>query len=164
MDKVGYPRGLIRYDTQRGLEGQAKRIMRPRTIVYGTLLTLLIGGFAWAITHRNLAGVDVLRDRNALYRELSDGAVENVYDVKIMNKDGQPHEFTISATGVPGLAVNYGNQPIWVGAGQLTSVPVRIRVPREAVKGGVTLHVEVEAVGDPSLRASAKARFLAPTN
>ena len=164
MDKVGYPRGLIRYDTQRGLEGQAKRIMRPRTIVYGTLLTLLIGGFAWAITHRNLAGVDVLRDRNALYRELSDGAVENVYDVKIMNKDGQPHEFTISATGVPGLAVNYGNQPIWVGAGQLTSVPVRIRVPREAVQGGVTLHVEVEAVGDPSLRASAKARFLAPTN
>ena len=95
---------------------------------------------------------------------MSDGAVENVYDVKIMNKDGQPHEFTISATGVPGLAVNYGNQPIWVGAGQLTSVPVRIRVPREAVQGGVTLHVEVEAVGDPSLRASAKARFLAPTN
>ena len=95
---------------------------------------------------------------------MADGAVENVYDVKIMNKDSQAHEFTITATGVPGLAVNYGNQPIWVGAGQLTSVPVRIRVPRDAVKGGVTLQVEVQAVGDPSLSAAAKARFLAPTS
>ena len=164
MDKVGYPRGLIRYDTQRGLEGHAKRIVRPRTIVYATLLALLTAGFAWSITHRNLAGVDVLRDRNALYRELADGAVENVYVVKIMNKDARAHEFTVTATGVPGLSVNYGSQPIWVGAGQLTSVPVRIRVPRDAVKGGVTLHVEIRSVGEPSLGASAKARFLAPTN
>jgi cytochrome c oxidase accessory protein FixG len=164
MDKVGYPRGLIRYDTQRGLEGHAKRIVRPRTIVYATLLALLIAGFAYAITHRNLAGVDVLRDRNALYRQLPDGAIENVYDVKIMNKDAREHEFTIAATGVPGLEVNYGKQAVWVGAGQLTSVPVRIRVPRDSVQGGVTLHVDVQATDDPALRASAKARFLAPTN
>ena len=38
MDKVGYPRGLIRYDTQHGLEGKPKHVLRPRTIVYATLI------------------------------------------------------------------------------------------------------------------------------
>ena len=47
MDKVGYPRGLIRYDTQHGLEGKPTHVLRPRIIVYGTLLALLIAGFAW---------------------------------------------------------------------------------------------------------------------
>ena len=54
MDKVGYPRGLIRYATQHALEGKPTRVLRPRVIVYGTLLALLIAGFALA-PHRNVS-------------------------------------------------------------------------------------------------------------
>jgi cytochrome c oxidase accessory protein FixG len=164
MDKVGYPRGLIRYDTQHGLEGRPKHVVRPRTIVYASLLALLVAGFSYAITHRNLVGVDVLRDRNALYRELPDGSVENVYDVKIMNKDGKAHEFAIAAAGMPGLKVNYGSQPIWVGPGQLQGVAVRIRIPEGELEGGADIEVAVQAIDDPKLRASGEARFLAPTD
>jgi len=164
MDKVGYPRGLIRYDTQHGLEGEAKRIVRPRTIVYATLLALLMAGFAWTLTQRNVVGVDIMRDRNALYRERPDGRVENVYNVKILNKDSAEHEFTISVTGLPGIEIDYAGPTVWVGPGAVQGVPVRIRVPRDAVAGGSDIQVEIQATDRADLRAAGKARFIAPTD
>ena len=164
MDKVGYPKGLIRYDTQHGLEGKAKHVVRPRTIVYATLLTGLILGLAYTITHRNFVGVDVLRDRNALFRERSDGLIENVYNIKILNKDDSEHEFRITASGLPGLVVDYAGPTVWVGAGAVQGVPVRIRVPRDQVAGGADIEVAIEATDRPDLTARGKARFIAPTN
>jgi cytochrome c oxidase accessory protein FixG len=164
MDKVGYPRGLIRYDTQHGLEGKAKRILRPRTLVYATLLTLLAAGFAVTLSNRNVVGVDVLRDRNALFRERPDGLIENVYNVKILNKDREAHEFRISGTGLPGLEVDYAGPTVWVAPGAVQGVPVRLRVPRGSLQGGADLEIAIEAVNRPDLSARGKARFIAPTD
>jgi cytochrome c oxidase accessory protein FixG len=164
MDKVGYPKGLIRYDTQHGIEGKAKHVVRPRTIVYATLLIGLSIGLVYSITHRNFVGVDVLRDRNALYRERPDGLIENVYNIKILNKDGDAHEFRISASGLPGLVVAYAGPTVWVGPGEVQGVPVRIRVPRESIEGGADILVAIEATDRPDLKASGKARFIAPTD
>jgi cytochrome c oxidase accessory protein FixG len=164
MEKVGYPKGLIRYDTQNGLEGKRKRVLRPRTMVYATLLAVLLAGFFYAITHRNVVGVDVIRDRNALFRERPDGLIENVYNVKILNKDGERHEFVITASGLPGLQLDYGAPTIEVGAGEVRSIPVRIRVPRGELQGGHDIEVSIRTNGERPLEASGKARFLAPTN
>jgi len=164
MDKVGYPRGLIRYDTQSGLEGKRKRVLRPRTIVYATLLALLVTGFAVTLSGRDVVGIDVIRDRNALFRERPDGRIENVYNIKILNKDREAHEFRILGSGLEGLEVDYAGATVWVAAGAVQSVPVRIRVPRDAVRGGTDLVFSVEATGRPDLTASGKARFIAPTD
>jgi len=164
MDKVGYPRGLIRYDTQHGLEGKAKKVLRPRTIVYASLLALLVTGFAVTLSNRSVVAVDVIRDRNALFRERADGRIENVYNVKILNKDREAHEFRIAASGVPGLEVDYAGPTVWVAPGAVQGVPVRIRVPRGSLQGGADLVVGIEAVNRPDLKASGKARFIAPTD
>jgi cytochrome c oxidase accessory protein FixG len=165
MEKVGYPKGLIRYDTQAGLEGKAKRVMRPRTMVYATLLVALILGFAYTLTHRNVIGVDVIRDRNALYRELPGGLIENVYNVKILNKDRDPHAFVITAAGLPGIEVDYGDDAVAVGPGNVQSIAVRLRVPRAELQGGadITFTIRTNDAARP-LQATGKARFLAPTN
>jgi cytochrome c oxidase accessory protein FixG len=164
MEKVGYPKGLIRYDTQHGLEGKPKHVLRPRTVVYGTLIALLIAGFAWTITHRNVVGVDVLRDRNALFRELPDERIENVYNVKILNKDAAGHDFRISAAGLPGIEIDYTGPIVRVGPGAVQSVPVRIRIPEDALEGGADILVTIEATDQPNLAATGKARFIAPTD
>jgi cytochrome c oxidase accessory protein FixG len=164
MDKVGYPRGLIRYDTQHGIEGKPKRVLRPRTLVYATLLTLLAASFVYTITHRNFVGVDVLRDRNALYRERADGLIENVYNVKILNKDAEAHEFVITATGLDGLQVDYGTPTVKVGPGEVQSVPLKLRVPRTELHGGADIQVTIRTNDARALEATGKARFLAPTN
>jgi len=164
MDKVGYPRGLIRYDTQSGLEGKRKRVLRPRTMVYATLLAVLVAGFAVTLSGRSVVGIDVIRDRNALYRERPDGRIENVYNVKILNKDRNAHEFRITASGLPGVEVDYTGPTVWVAPGAVQSVPVRVRVPRGSVQGGTDLVLSIAATDRPDLTASGKARFIAPTD
>ena len=164
MGKVGYPKGLIRYDTQNGLDGRPRHVARPRTLGYAALLALLAAGFGYAITHRNVVGVDVLRDRNALYRERGAGLIENVYNVKILNKDAAPHEFVITASGLAGIAIDYGRATIAVGPGEVKSVPVRIRVPRAELHGGADIEVSIHTADASALEASGKARFLAPTH
>jgi cytochrome c oxidase accessory protein FixG len=164
MEKVGYPRGLIRYDTQAGLEGRPRRVLRPRTIVYGTLIAVLIAGFGWTITHRNVVGVDVIRDRNALFRERPDGLIENVYNVKILNKDAAAHEFVIAADGLPGLQIDFGAPAVRVGPGEVKSVAVKVRIPRDQLQGGADIRFTIRTLDEQALGASGKARFLAPTN
>ena len=164
MDKVGYPRGLVRYDTQHGLEGKPKRVLRPRTMVYATLLALLVTGFAVTLSNRDVVGVDVIRDRNALFRERADGRIENVYNVKILNKDREGHEFRITGSGIEGLEVDYAGPTVWVGPGAVHSVPLRVRIPGDALEGGADILFGIEVVDRPDLTASGKARFFAPTD
>jgi len=164
MDKVGYPRGLVRYDTQHGLEGKPKRVLRPRTMVYATLLALLVTGFAVTLSNRDVVGVDVIRDRNALFRERADGRIENVYNVKILNKDREGHEFRITGSGIEGLEVDYAGPTVWVGPGAVQSVPLRVRIPGDALEGGADIVFGIEVVDRPDLTASGKARFFAPTD
>jgi len=94
-----------------------------------------------------------------------DGLIENVYNVKILNKDAAEHEFTISASGLPGIVIDYGeDDEIEVDPGEVKSVPVRIRVPRAELKGGADISVTIRTADPPALEATGKARFLAPTN
>ena len=85
--------GLIRYATERELKGEKTHYFRPRVLVYGGLLLALGIGFVISLSLRQPIGLDILRDRNALYRVLPDGAVENVYSLRILNKDDQAHRY-----------------------------------------------------------------------
>jgi len=86
-------------------------------MVYATLLAVLVAGFAVTLSGRNVVGIDVIRDRNALYRERPDGRIENVYNVKILNKDREAHEFRITASGLTGVEADYMGPTVWVAPG-----------------------------------------------
>ena len=184
MDKMSYPRGLVRYTSQKALEGGQGHVVRPRMMVYGGLLGALMIGFVVSISLRTPVGLDVMRDRNALYRTLPDGSIENVYLVRILNKDTRAHRYLLSATGIPGLELGAGQQRdepadeetdelehtghvprgagFEIGAGAVFSVPVRLRVPAGAASGAHDVSFEVVAADAPRLKASRDARFLGP--
>ena len=105
MDKVGSPRGLIRYTTEHALKHEKTRFARPRTLIYGGLLAALTIGFMTAIALRSPVSLDVIRDRNALYRLTGDGHVDNVYTVRILNKSEREQRFTLEARGASALAL-----------------------------------------------------------
>jgi cytochrome c oxidase accessory protein FixG len=162
MERMNYPKGLVRYTSQQALEGKEAHVVRPRMIVYGTLLGLLVVGFFVSISLRTPVGIDVMRDRNALYRTLPDGGVENVYLLRILNKDTRPHRYVLSASGLPGIAVDTDEGEHAVGPGEVYSLAARVRVPAGAARGSQEIRVQVSAVDDPKLTADRKARFLAP--
>ena len=88
MDKMYYPKGLIRYITENSLKGVKTQLLRPRVIVYAVMLILLTSAVFWGIAMRDLVSLDVIRDRNALYCEAVEGLIENVYTLKVINKGG----------------------------------------------------------------------------
>lgn len=179
MDKMGYPRGLVRYDTQHALDSETTHIIRPRVIVYGLLLALLIGGFVAALAVRKPLALDVLHDRNTLYRNLDSGEVENVYLLKIMNKAERPRSFVVSLEEAGDYRLDPERPVFEVGAGEVFNAAIRIRrdawkdeadgeeKTQESFEDGrqsEEIRLTVTAVDEPSLQASAESRFFAPSH
>ena len=169
MDKMGYPRGLIRYTTQNALAHgfdkatMLKRVFRARTLVYLGLLATIIIAAGVSLHLRESLKVDVIRDRGALARESAPGIVENVYRLQIMNTGESPRQFSIAADGLPGLNVVGVDQPFAMAGASMRLVPVRLQAPADAGKAGANrIEFVVEAVGDPKVARREKSTFLFP--
>ena len=162
MDKVGYDRGLIRYSTEHALQGEATKVLRPRVIVYGVLLTVLLGALGTAVVTRTPLSLDVVRDRNALYRELPNGSVENSYQLKIINKDSESHRYRITVSGLEGVTLIEPRGEIELTGGERRSVPASVVVPAESAAGIGDLSFAVEAVDAPDIARERRARFIGP--
>ncbi|WP_156501361.1 4Fe-4S dicluster domain-containing protein, partial [Alcanivorax sp. HI0044] len=103
MDHIGKPPGLIRYTTENALEGFKTRILRPRLIGYGAILIIMGSLFMGTLYSRVPLQVDVIRDRNQLYRTASSGEVENIYRLEIQNKGQHSHRYVLTMKGPDGL-------------------------------------------------------------
>ena len=163
MDKMNYPRGLIRYSTQNAIEHKTSRTVRPRTLIYAGLLLALFAAFAWSIANRSAVEIDVIRDRNALYREVPGGFIENVYMLRVLNKQQSEQNFVISASGLPEVQIDVGSASLTLAPGEIRSVPARLRVRREALEeGSYDVIIEVGSSTDSTISASQRPRFFMP--
>jgi cytochrome c oxidase accessory protein FixG len=162
MQRMRYAPGLIRYATENSMAGKRTKILRPRAIIYGALLFALIAGFGFAVAGRQLVEVDVSRDRNSLYRQLDDGSIENVYTIRLINKDTQPHTLQLRISGLQAATLDSEHSEYRVAAGGIVSIPVRVRAPRSAAGGSVELEFHVRPVTGDGPESSAVARFVAP--
>ena len=159
MEKIGSPPGLVRYATQAEIDGAPRRIFRPRIIVYSVILAAFTSGFAYAVTHRKAFDIDVLRDRNTLYRELDDGRIENVFTVRIINKDQRAHDFRLSALGLANAVVDSDSPTQHVDAEDVMTVVVRVRIPPGQEHGGRGFTMAAQALDRPNSIATSRARF-----
>jgi cytochrome c oxidase accessory protein FixG len=163
MDKVGSPRRLIRYSTEHALKHEPTRLLRPRVLIYGGLLGALVIGFVTMLALRSPVSLDVLRDRNTLYRLTDDGNVDNVYTLRILNKTEQPQRFRIAAQGASALTLLPADREYVVASGEVYSLPLRVRRAAYEPLGPETITLTVRSVDRPEVHATTDARFLAPT-
>jgi len=162
MDKMGYPKGLIRYTTQNTLQGKESRIIRPRIIIYSIMLIGIISIFISLMSQRIPIGLDVIRDRNQLYREV-DGLIENVYTLKVINMDQHTHAYSISIHGIDDMQMKMGNGEIVVNSGQVLDLPVRIRVDEAKLPSrSSNVYFTITATDNPELTTTEPAKFLGP--
>ncbi|WP_137165825.1 cytochrome c oxidase accessory protein CcoG [Salinimonas lutimaris] len=125
MDKMNYPKGLIRFTSEEELSGGSLRIFRPKLIGYFVVLLLMIAVLTANVLLRVPLEVDIIRDRNALYRETNDGLIENVYTLKVLNKSQTQHQYSISVAGLPDYRL-IGAQKVTVQGGEVASVPISV--------------------------------------
>ena len=168
MDKVGLPRGLIRYTTENALakhwspQEVIAHLVRPRIILYTVILLGIIAGSAWSLATRVPLKVDVIRDRSLLAREADDGRIENVYNLKIMNTTEEPKRYALSVEGLDGIEIA-GERIVSVGSAENQEVTVVVRVPPESGKKGAnTIHFDIKALNHDKIAVHEKASFLMP--
>ncbi|MBZ0216399.1 MAG: 4Fe-4S dicluster domain-containing protein, partial [Fimbriimonadaceae bacterium] len=156
MDKIGRPRDLISYTTYNAYAeasaGQPvhkltwRTIIRPRTLVYTGVWILAGLLMLLMLVSRDRLDVNVIRDRNPVFVQLSNGDIRNGYTVKILNMEAQPRTFRLSTEGLAGATMaeaNQGNQSarhidIAVEADKLRSVRVLVSTARNNLDGAQT--------------------------
>jgi cytochrome c oxidase accessory protein FixG len=162
MDKMEYPRGLIRYTSEHQLAGGTTHWIRPRIIGYLVVLSLMIGVFSYNIFGRIPLELTVIRDRNQLYVTTDSGKIENIYTLQLVNMDKAMHEFEISIDGLEKAEI-IGQTLHTLNGGEVSAISLRLRIaPQELDRPSSEFNFEVKATDMPSLQASSESRFLKP--
>jgi cytochrome c oxidase accessory protein FixG len=171
MEKMDYPKGLIRYSSQNAVEQQQgfvqmlRRLVRPRILIYTVALWTIIISASIALSNRVPVKVDVIRDRVAMMAP-DEPEVQNVYRLQIMNTSERPRHFRISVSGLDGLQLSSEPQPITIEAAGQRMIPVRVRVDKLQTNPGANRIVfTVQTVGsDENIVITEKATLIAPRN
>ncbi len=163
MAQMGYPKGLVRYTTENTLEGKRPHILRPRVFVYAAILATVLTGLVYAMATRLPIELDVIRDRNTLFRETDAGLIENVYTLKVLNMDDVTHTYTLAVSGIPNMKLHNDSATIRVAAGEVREFAVRLQAdPYDLQDRSSEVRFTLQAKENPKLSIIEEARFLGP--
>ena len=146
MDAVDLPRGLIRYTSERALEGEPTRVVRGRTVAYGVLLAAVAAVFTIALTTRHAYDVDVTRAVGQPFVVLADGGVANRVRFRVRNQTATDATFRVELATPEGGVLRLGaSQPVAAASRQLVRVEGFAVVPATtfagAAQAGATFRV-----------------------
>jgi len=167
MDRVGRPRGLIRYASLNELEGKPVRpmLLRARVWVYTAILALSIAGIIYGLSSLSAIELNVLHERAPLFVQLSDGSIQNKYTLKILNKANETLMVHISAESSKPMEVVGAEVPIKAKHGETTPAIVFVKIHRgdlDAESVPVTFRVSAELPNGTEISAARESGFFGP--
>ncbi len=119
MDKVGFPRGLIRYASYNAIATGSKKIFTTRVIAYTAVLTIIVGALLFLFSARADVETTILRAPGTLYIAQGDDAVRNLFTIKVVNKTRESLPIELK------LLSHEGTLQI-VGTAEVTAAPTGI--------------------------------------
>jgi cytochrome c oxidase accessory protein FixG len=175
MDKIGRPRGLIAYETDKAMDERARgetphyRLIRPRTVLYSVLFAAVAAIMVWGLATRSTFEVNVLKDRSPPFVRLSDGTLRNGYSLKLVNKAGEARDLDVRLSGLEGMGMEIIGQDeiedtalaLPVNASAVARYRLLVTVPPGVVERRDTFTI---TVSDPELGEthSSKVPFVGP--
>jgi cytochrome c oxidase accessory protein FixG len=166
MEKVDYPRNLISFTTENRLDGKTTSILRPRLYIYAGLITGLLIWVGWGLATRDAVTLDIIRDRNTLYRDSGDGNIENLYRLRIINKDESDHIYHIDIEGLESATINMDKPIPSVESGTIHDHIIRIKIDPAELNGkrSTEFSLKLTADDDTSVSTIVETRYLGPTS
>jgi len=108
MDKMEWTRGLIRYSSEQEEVGKKARILKPKTFGYGLALLLSLTILIWSVEHKAELDTAISQIRQPLYVRLSDGSIQNSYEIKLTNYTQTEQPLTLGIDGLENAAMDIG--------------------------------------------------------
>ena len=166
MDKIGRPRGLIRYASLDEMEGRTvkKMYQHPRTLVYIGIIVIALAGIIYGLSHLGAMTLRVAPERQPLFVRMSDGSIQNKYTLKVLNKTNVDMHVNVSVEhGVKGQILIGAEQPKLIPHGRASSFTVFVKAPDANIKKEVTkLEFRVENTENSAMAAEYNTKFNAP--
>ena len=134
MDKVGLPRGLIRYASQNGIAKGEKLRVTPRIVIYCIVLTLLGSLLGYLLMGRSQVDATMLRKPGELYQKLADNWLNNVYLVKIRNRTEKEQPVSMKL--------------IEPANGRITLAGATVVPPRDMIQGAVIVELPMSELNE----------------
>ncbi|RYY02618.1 MAG: cytochrome c oxidase accessory protein CcoG [Gammaproteobacteria bacterium] len=162
MDKMDYPRGLIKYTSENAQEGKPSKVFRPLVLSYTAALVVVIFTLGFILQERELVDVSVMKDRN-MFRINSDGKVANVYRLKITNKTQQAQTYKVNLEKTDALVLQR-HYELSLDAGEMIDLPVSvIKINRNSDgEGLIRFAFKITNVNDESVIKESNANFNYP--
>jgi len=163
MDKMEYPRKLISFTTERALGGEKTHILRPRFIGYSLVLAAMVALFLYTVATRVPLQVDIIRERTLLFRETPEGLIENIYTLKIANKENDAQRYLIEVEGDYDFQYK-GVTEVAVEGGEMATALVRLELdPGFLREPNAKIWFNVRAADDATIRERTESRFIGPS-
>lgn len=160
MEKVGLPKGLIRYSSQEALAGAATRVIRPRVIIYASILLLLCGAFLTILFTKSPFDVSAIRARGTTFELTDSGEIQNNFRLRVTNRTSEQRSYEVTVA-TPKVVSITGDSAFTLEAGELTSEPVALLAPPRAFRAGV-IQVTLKMTDDQGAEQEFRVPMLGP--
>ena len=162
MEKMNYPKGLVRYTSERELEGGTTHWLRPRIIGYLVVLCVMVSVFWYNMFSRIPLELTIIRDRNQLYVTTDTGEIDNIYTLQLVNMHPDSHQFEIDISGLDQAEI-IGETLHTLNGGEVRSISLRVRArPEDLDKPSTEFDFSAQATDIESLRIVHESRFVKP--
>jgi cytochrome c oxidase accessory protein FixG len=128
MDSISYPRGLISYSSEHALQHKKSRRLNLKNLGYATALFLTVAALVWSVATRSDVELNVQQIRQPLSVQLSDGRIQNRYEIKVNNKTSKDMRYLLSIEGLNEAELDMGHfAEIEVAAERSIKIQVKVR-------------------------------------
>lgn len=162
MDKMHYPRGLIRFTSEDELATGRTHFLRPRLFGYSLAVVVMISAFVYAVGNRQPLSIDISRDRGAKMYRINGDKVQNVYTININNMDRSAHSYDVEVEGAHVYEIR-GYRAMELAEGERLTLPLRVVVDKaQLTETKNQIAIKVTATDNPTITAQQKTVFIGP--
>lgn len=159
MEKLGRPKGLVRYDSLNGLAGQKRRVLRSRLFLYGGLLLISAIALTVGLVGRTPFEANLLRFQGLPYF-LEGTTVRNQFELHLVNKNPVESTFTVRVDSPVPASVVVAQQEVKLGSLESFRLPLFVTVER-GLRFPFTFQIQVTDQASGQVKRL-EARFLGP--
>jgi cytochrome c oxidase accessory protein FixG len=166
MDKIAKPRGLIRYASHDEMEGAPKKGLsqRPSVLVYFAIIIISLVGIVYGLVSIEPVTVTIRPERQPMFVQMSDGSIQNKYELKVLNKTDRDQQFEITVSeGVKGQVLIGTEQALTIPKQKSRILTVFVRAPIKSIGLEASpITFRVRSIDQPEITVERQTKFNAP--